>query len=244
MAFYGVSARNNGQMAAIQALLNDKPFTFLTGPAGVGKTLIAQAVGLHRMVEARDYRKLMYTRMQTQVGVNLGALPGDAAEKTYPFMRPFLDNFDAMDVGAKRAYEYCRSGDADKQRIVFDAIQTMRGGSFMHMYVMADESQNLDTHVICTLGTRPAAGTKIVFLGNFAQVDDPKLRRPESNGLYQLLSGLYDRPEAAQYFDHVNLTQVERSPIVSIVEDILRNHDMPAEFAALEARGNVKEEAR
>jgi predicted ribonuclease YlaK len=238
MAHYGVSAKNEGQRSAIRALSNDKPLLFLTGPAGTGKTLVTQAVGLHRLTEAQDFRKLMYTRMQTQIGVDLGALPGTVGEKTYPFMRPFLDNLDAMDASAKRAYHYFTTGGEDKQRIFFDAIQTMRGGSFMQMFVMTDEAQNLDTHTIATVATRPVTGTKIVFLGNFAQIDDERLRKPETNGLYRLLAGLYDKG-AHEYFDHVNLTEVMRHPVVDVVEQILRNHDMSPDFAALEALGNV-----
>ncbi|TCM89631.1 PhoH-like protein [Paenibacillus sp. BK033] len=238
MAYYGVTAKNEGQRVAVRALLNDKPLLFLTGPAGTGKTLITEAVGLHRLTEAQDFRKMMYTRMQTQIGVDLGALPGSVDEKTYPFMRPFLDNLDAMAPEAKRAYHYLTTGGEDKRKLFFDAIQTMRGGSFLHMFVMTDEAQNLDTHTISTVATRPADGTKIVFLGNFAQIDDHRLRTPETNGLYRLLAGLYEAG-AFEYFDHVNLTEVMRHPVVDVVERILRNHDMPAEFATLEARGNI-----
>jgi predicted ribonuclease YlaK len=237
LAYYGISARNDGQRAAIRALTNDKPLLFLTGPAGTGKTLLAEAVGLSRLTE-HDYRKMMYTRMQTQVGESLGFLPGDVAEKTYPFMRPFLDNLDAMEPAAKRTYTFMTSGGEDKRRLFFDAIQTMRGGSFLSMFVMTDEAQNLDTHTIGTVATRPSDGTKIVFLGNFAQIDDDRLRRTETNGLYRLLAGLYDIG-AYEYFDHVNLTEVMRHPVVDVVERILRNHDMAPEFAELEARGNV-----
>lgn len=238
MAYWGVSPRNAAQWHAIKALENDKPLLFLTGPAGTGKTLIAQAVGLHRLSERRDYRKMMYTRMQTQIGIDLGALPGDVGEKTYPFMRPFLDNLDAMAPEAKRAYHYLTAGGEDKKQLFFDAIQTMRGGSFLYMFVMSDESQNLDTHTIATLATRPSDGTKIVFLGNFAQIDDERLRTPTTNGLYRLLSGLYE-VGAHEYFDHVNLTEVQRHPVVDVVERILRNHAMPTEFEALEKRGNI-----
>lgn len=239
MPYYGVTAKNEGQRAAVRALLNDKPLLFLTGPAGTGKTLITEAVGLHRLTEAQDFRKMMYTRMQTQIGVDLGALPGSVDEKTYPFMRPFLDNLDAMAPEAKRAYHYLTAGGDDKRKLFFDAIQTMRGGSFLHMFVMTDEAQNLDAHTISTVATRPADGTKIVFLGNFAQIDDDRLRTPETNGLYRLLAGLYDA-SAHEHFDHVNLTEVMRHPVVDVVERILRNHDMPVEFAELEALGNVK----
>jgi MoxR-like ATPase len=51
MAHFGITAKNEAQKRTLQALNNGKPFTFLTGPAGMGKTLIAEAVGLEHTVE-------------------------------------------------------------------------------------------------------------------------------------------------------------------------------------------------
>jgi predicted ribonuclease YlaK len=237
MTCWGITARNEAQKVAIRALLNDKPFVFLTGPAGTGKSLVAQAVGLERTVERKDFAKLVYTRLQAQLGMEIGHLPVDINEKTYPFVRPFLDNLEAMSPESKQIVQYLMAG-GDKARVFFDPIQTMRGGSFHRAYIIVDETQNLDVGTIHAVATRLATGSKMVFYGNFAQIDTPKLRKPETNGLYRLLSGLYER-NAHDYFDHVNLTEVERHSAIAIVEDILRNHEMALEFAELEARGNV-----
>jgi predicted ribonuclease YlaK len=237
MTCWGVTARNEAQKVAIRALLNDKPYAFLTGPAGTGKSLVAQAVGLERTVERKDFGKLVYTRLQAQLGMDIGALPGDISEKTQPFMRPFFDNLEAMSDESKQIVQYLMTG-GDKAKIVFDAIQTMRGGTMHHTFMIIDEAQNLDVATMHGVATRLGKRSKFVFCGNFAQIDTPKLRKPETNGLYRLLSGLYKR-NAHDYFDHVNLTEVERHPAIAIVEDILRNHEMAPEFAELEARGNV-----
>jgi predicted ribonuclease YlaK len=238
MAFFGVSARNAEQKAAMQALINQKPFTFLTGPAGSGKTLIAQAVGLDRTIEKLTYRKMIYTRLQAQVGMDVGALPGDLSEKTYPFIAPFMDNLEVMSNKANEIKRYLTEGDEDKRKVFFDSIQTIRGRSLNHTYVMYDEIQNVDTHTIWAMATRPGLNAKFVFLGNFSQIDNPRLRNTKNNGLYKLLNGLYEEG-AHQYFDHINLTETQRHPVVEVVEEILRNHEMPKEFAELEARGNI-----
>lgn len=238
IAFFGITARDESQKALMQALINDKPFTFVTGPSGCGKTLIAQAVGLERVIEEQCFRKMIYTRMQTQVGENLGALPGDINEKTFPFISPFMDNLEEMSDEAGLIKQYILAGNDDKRKIFFDPIQTVRGRSLNHTYLLADETQNLDVFTIAALATRPGINAKFVFVGNFAQIDNAKLRVPEKNGLYRLLKGLYDR-EAHEYFDHINLTEVQRHPAVTIVEDILRTHEIPQEFIELEARGNV-----
>lgn len=224
----------------MQALINDKPFTFVTGPSGCGKTLIAQAVGLEQVIENQRYRRLIYTRMQIQVGENLGALPGDIDEKTFPFIAPFMDNLEVMTDNAGVIKQYILAGDESKRKVFFDPIQTVRGRSLNHTYLIADEIQNVDADTITAIATRAGENTKFVFVGNFAQIDKPQLRRPENNGLYRLLKGLYDAG-AHDYFDHINLTEVKRHPVVSIVEDIMRTtSDIPAEFTELEARGNVR----
>ncbi|MRX54671.1 AAA family ATPase [Bacillus idriensis] len=225
----------------MQALINDKPFTFLTGPAGTGKSLVAQAVGLDRTIERLKYRKLIYTRLQTQVGMDVGALPGDINEKTFPFIAPLMDNLEVMSAKANEIKRYLTEGDDDKRKVFFDSIQTIRGRSLNHTYAMIDECQNLDIHTMAAIATRPGAGAKFVFMGNFSQVDNAKLRNTKANGLYRLLSGLYEK-NAHQYFDHVNLTEVQRHPVVEVVEEILRNHEMAEEFAELEARGNADQE--
>lgn len=238
MAFFGITSKNDAQKALMQALINDKPFTFVTGPAGCGKTLIAQAVGLERVVEEQRYRKMIYTRMQTQVGENLGALPGDIDEKTYPFVAPFMDNLDVMSDMSAVIRRYILDGDEDKRKVFFDPIQTIRGRSLNHTFLLADEVQNIDIHTFAAIATRPGLNAKFVFAGNFSQIDSPRLRNPHNNGLYQLLKGLY-AADAHDYFDHVNLTETQRHPVVALVEGILRNHDVAPEFEALEKRGNV-----
>ena len=93
MAFFGVASRNLEQKEALRALSNKKPFVFLTGKAGTGKTLLAEAVGLEHTVEERRYRKLIYTRLQVPLGREVGHLPGDIQEKSALYMQPFVDNF-------------------------------------------------------------------------------------------------------------------------------------------------------
>lgn len=217
----------------MQALSNSKPFTFITGPAGGGKTLIAQAVGLEHTLEDRRYRKLVYTRLQAQMGKDVGAIPGDLNEKTYPFMRPFVDNLDVMSQRPKEILEYELN-----DRIFFDPVQTMRGGTQHYAFVLADECQNFDAPTMHGLATRIGEGSKFVFCGNFSQVDVKQLRDPKHNGFYQLLKGLYDEG-AHDYFDHINFTETQRHPVVEVVEGILRNHEMAPEFEELESRGNV-----
>jgi predicted ribonuclease YlaK len=243
IGYWGVTSRNSEQKAALQALDSAKPYVFITGPAGGGKTLLTQAVALERTLETRSFRKIIYTRLQTQVGADLGALPGDINEKTYPFIAPFLDNLEVLcgndRVKSDAVHLYITANDDKRRKVFFDPIQTVRGRSLADTFLIVDEVQNLDVATIHALATRITSTSKIVFLGNFAQIDSAKLRTPERNGLYVFLRGLYEQDTEKRYFSHVNLTETQRHPAVDLAEGILRDNTFNDRFAALETKGAV-----
>lgn len=243
MAYFGVVARNEEQKIAMQFLDNDKPFTFLTGNAGTGKNMISQAVGLENTMETQNYNRMIYTRLQIQLGAHVGYLTGDLNGKTEPFMLPFLDNLDKMDNSDKKIIKDYLFGEKDsrKQKIFFDSVQTLRGRSLSHTYFLLDEAQNTDVHTMEAIASRIDEGSKFVFVGNFAQIDEHKLRNPDKNGFYQLLKGMYEAPNGDQYFDHIHLQENQRSPVVSIVENIFKSNDKLAEtFVELEKKGTIE----
>lgn len=242
MAFFGITAKNDEQKLALQTLTDGKPFTFLTGPAGTGKSLLSQAVGLEQVIEDKDYRKLIYTRLQVEIGLSQGFLPGDAEAKLYPYIAPFMDNLEVMDETSNVKDFILFSGeDESRKKVFFDSIQSIRGRSLNNVYFIIDEAQNLDVNTISAIATRAGRNSKFIFLGNFAQCDDRKLRTPESNGLYQLLNGLYEKDKDKTFFSHVNLTKVQRHPVVEVVESILRTSDnVDQRFIDLEKKGDLK----
>lgn len=246
MSYFGITAQNEEQKLALQALTDDKPFTFLTGPAGTGKSLLSQAVGLEKVIEEQEYRKLIYTRLQVEIGTPQGFLPGDAEAKLHPYVAPFLDNLELMDSTGMIKDSILYMGDNDsKKKVFFDSIQSIRGRSMNQVYFIIDEAQNLDINTISAIATRVGkAGklSKFIFLGNFAQCDDKKLRTPEANGLYQLLNGLYEKDPYQKFFSHVNLVEVQRHKVVELVEEILRTNDnIDQRFINLENKGSLLE---
>ncbi len=246
MAYFGITAQNEEQKLALQALTDNKPFTFITGQSGCGKSLLSQAVGLEKVIEEQEYRKLIYTRLQIEIGTPQGFLPGDSEAKLHPYIAPFLDNLEVMDSTGNIKDSILYMGDNDsKKKVFFDSIQSIRGRSLNQVYFIIDEAQNLDINTIAAIATRvgkSGKSSKFVFLGNFAQCDDKKLRTPECNGLYQLLEGLYKEDPTGKHFSHVNLQKVQRHEVVGIVEKILRTVDnIDPRFVELEAKGNLEE---
>lgn len=234
MSFFGISARNTGQKRLGEACKSNVPIIIGTGRAGTGKSLIAQAVGFDTVFEEKRWSmqtgKFVYTRLQVEVGTPLGFLPGDLHEKSNPFFRPFWDNLHLLDKGS---YMLNYLG----TNIVLDTIQTVRGGTYRDSYLVVDEAQNLDRATMTAIGTRLATGSKLILLGNFAQIDVPDLMNPEKNGFYKLVKGLYDSGRH-DMFTHVHLTEGERGTIADLVESIMvPEQDINAKFKELEERG-------
>lgn len=235
MSFFGISARNTGQKRLGEACKSQTPIIIGTGRAGTGKSLIAQGVGFDTVFEEKRWgktSKFVFTRLQVDVGKAVGFLPGDLQDKSNPYFRPFWDNLSLMDKG-----DYMKNY-LGKQ-IFLDAMQTVRGGTYHDSYLVVDECQNLDNATMTAIGTRLALGSKLILLGNFAQIDVPSLMKPENNGFYKLLNGLYQR-EAYDMFTHVHLEKGERGPIADLVESIMvPEQEINPVFTALEKRGLV-----
>lgn len=242
MGYRGITAKNEEQKHLCRALESNKPFTFVTGPAGTGKTLLSVAFAVDRVFGRRSIKRVSYMRLQVSAGSELGFLPGTLAEKNAPYMRPFLDSYlklDDMPVQPD-AFDGTMIGKGADDRIVFETIQTMRGGTLDDQIVIIDEAQNLDIQTMTLIATRVGENSKVIFLGNFAQIDDPHGRysKPETNGLFTLLSRMYSEG-GDRFFNHVHLEEVLRSPAAAFVERVMREKEMDPTFARLEAHGKV-----
>lgn len=242
MAYRGITAKNDEQKHLFQALESNKPFTFVTGPAGTGKTLLSVAFGVDRVFGRRNIECLSYLRLQVSAGSELGFLPGTLEEKNAPYMRPFLDSYLKLhDIPVQpEAFDGTIVGKGADPRVRFETIQTMRGGTLDNQIMIVDEAQNLDLETITLIATRAGENTKLIFLGNFAQIDDPHGRysTPGTNGFYTLLSRMYSEG-GDRFFNHVHLDEVLRSPAAAFVERVMREQEMDPVFAALEKRGEV-----
>jgi len=217
-AVWGIQARNREQNFALNLLLDpDVDFVTLVGMAGTGKTLLALAAGLEQTLDDRLYSEIIMTRVTVPVGDDIGFLPGTEEEKMTPWMGALMDNLEVLTAsGHAGSWERQATSDLLQNRIKVRSVNFMRGRTFLHRYLIIDEAQNLTPKQLKTLITRAGPGTKIVCLGNIAQIDTPYLSATTSGLTY-----VVDRFRGWPHSGHIILTRGERSRLADYASEAL-----------------------
>ncbi|PXW27320.1 PhoH family protein [Paraburkholderia caballeronis] len=216
---WGITARNREQNFALNLLMNpDIDFVTLLGQAGTGKTLVALAAGLAQVLDDKRYNEIIVTRATVPVGEDIGFLPGTEEEKMQPWMGAFDDNLEVLQKTDDAAGEWGRAATQEliRSRLKVKSMNFMRGRTFVDKYLIIDEAQNLTPKQMKTLVTRAGPGTKIVCLGNIAQIDTPYLTEGSSGLTY-----VVDRFKGWAHSGHVTLARGERSRLADYASDIL-----------------------
>jgi len=216
---------NLGQRCLIDALLNpDISLVTCYGHAGTGKTLVAVAAGLHEMFNRR-YNGITVSRPVVAMGDQLGFLPGSLDEKMRPWLQPIHDALDllmrpntplgprrkqqpkaggAPPVAAKKPYELLM----EQGILEIEALCYIRGRSIPNRFFILDEAQQLTPQEAKTIVTRMSRDSKLVLVGDPAQIDNPYVDS-RSNGLVYTRNRLKGQPFVA----HVALNRGERSEL-------------------------------
>ena len=218
-AVWGVTARNREQNFALNLLMDpDCDFITLTGTAGTGKTLMTLAAGLSQVMDDRRYTEIIVTRVTVPVGEDIGFLPGTEEEKMSPWMGALDDNLEVLSRTDGGAGEWGRAATNDlvRSKIKIKSLNFMRGRTFLNKFVIIDEAQNLTPKQMKTLITRAGPGTKIVCLGNLAQIDTPYLTEGSSGLTYAV-----DRFKGWPHSGHVTLARGERSRLADFASEVL-----------------------
>lgn len=217
---WGVVARNREQNFGMNLLLNpDCDFVTLLGQAGTGKTLMALAAGLTQVLETKRYTEIIITRVTVSVGEDIGFLPGTEEEKMLPWMGALEDNLEVLNMGdGDGNNEWGRASTMEliRSRIKVKSLNFMRGRTFLNKYLIIDEAQNLTPKQMKTLITRAGPGTKVVCLGNIAQIDTPYLTEGSSG-----LTFVVDRFKGWPHSGHVTLQRGERSRLADYAGEVL-----------------------
>lgn len=218
-AAWGVTSRNREQNFALNMLMDPEiDFVTLTGTAGTGKTLLALASGLIQVLDERRYTEIIVTRATVSVGEDIGFLPGTEEEKMGPWMGALDDNLEVLGKTDTNAGEWGRAATNEliRSKIKIKSLNFMRGRTFLNKFVIIDEAQNLTPKQMKTLITRAGPGTKIVCMGNIAQIDTPYLTEGSSG-----LTFAVDRFKGWPHGGHITLARGERSRLADFASEVL-----------------------
>ncbi len=218
-AVWGVTTRNREQNFAMNLLMDPEvDFVTLAGTAGTGKTLMALASGLTQVLDDRRYTEIIMTRATVSVGEDIGFLPGTEEEKMGPWMGALDDNLEVLAKTETSAGEWGRAATNEliRSRIKIKSMNFMRGRTFLNKYVIVDEAQNLTPKQMKTLITRAGPGTKIICMGNLAQIDTPYLTEGSSGLTYAV-----DKFKGWPHGGHITLARGERSRLADFASEVL-----------------------
>lgn len=213
---WGLRPQDVYQAMALNLLLDpDIHLVNLTGSAGSGKTILALAAAIEMTLATKQYRRIIATRSTQGLDEDIGFLPGTEAEKMEPWLGAITDNLEALhfdDENSSSSIDYVLS----KVPLMFKSLNYIRGRSFQSSLIIIDESQNLTPHQIKTIVTRAGNGSKVICLGNLAQIDTPFLS-PTSSGLTYLT----ERFKGFAHGGNILLRGVPRSLLAQFAEENL-----------------------
>jgi phosphate starvation-inducible PhoH-like protein len=168
--------RNKNQESYVLKLLDEsKDIVFGIGPAGTGKTLLAVQVAV-KLFKEGVVDKIIVTRPAVSVDEDLGFLPGTLEEKMAPWTRPIFDVLKEYFTAAEI------TGMIQEGIIEISPLAYMRGRTFKHSFILADEMQNATPNQMKMLLTRLGEGSMMAVTGDLNQAD-----RLKDNGLIDFI---------------------------------------------------------
>lgn len=213
----GIKPLNDNQRIAFELLLDDSiRLVTLVGKAGTGKTLLAIATGLKKVLEEGQYSRVLVSRPVIPMGKDIGFLPGDKEEKLSHWMQPLFDNLEYILAVYKRQNVKSMDQLLSNKIIEIEALTYIRGRSLPGQYIIIDEAQNLSPHEIKTIVSRAGENTKIVLTGDPYQIDNPYLDS-NSNGLSFLVEAFKNQ----KLFGQIMLQKSERSELAELAAELL-----------------------
>lgn len=196
-----VSAKNAEQKEYLR-IMAQNTITFVTGPAGCGKSFLAVAYGLQQLFK-ENYERVVLTRPVVEAaGEKLGFLPGDMLDKINPYMMPIFDAMSQvvpMDTVNKLM---TKSGTERESIIRIIPLAFMRGCTFRNSFIICDECQNATVDQVRMLLTRIGEGSKMVLCGDTRQTD------------IHGINGLADSVELLDGIDEIGIANLSEESIV------------------------------
>ena len=188
---------NGGNQETYVSTIKNKVLTFGIGPAGTGKTYLAVALAVQKLVSG-EVEKILLVRPAVEAGEKLGFLPGDLNQKVDPYLRPLYDALYEM-LGFKEASQLIERNVIEVVPLAF-----MRGRTLNNSFIILDESQNATVEQMKMFLTRFGFGSKVVVTGDITQIDLPK----------NTLSGLVHSLDVLKSIEDVGLVEFDSKDVV------------------------------
>ena len=204
-----ISPRSPNQAAYIQAI-DEAELVFGLGPAGTGKTYLAVAKAVEKLIGG-EVDRIILSRPAVEAGEQLGFLPGDMREKVDPYMRPIYDALHDM-LPTQQVTKRMESGEIEVAPLAF-----MRGRTLANAFVMLDEAQNSTAVQMKMFLTRLGENSRMIVTGDLSQVDLPRGTR----------SGLRDAVDILEENDAIAVVRFTDHDVVrhSLVSQIVRAYE-------------------
>lgn len=177
-----ISPRSSTQAEYIRAI-DEAELVFAQGPAGTGKTYLAVAMAVDRLVSG-DVERIILSRPAVEAGEQLGFLPGDMREKVDPYLRPLYDALHDM-MPVDQVTRRLESGEIEVAPLAF-----MRGRTLANAFVILDEAQNTTAVQMKMFLTRLGENSRMVISGDLSQVDLPRGTRSGLRDAWDVLTGV------------------------------------------------------
>ena len=206
-----IFARTEKQKTYINNLAKNN-IIFSLGPAGTGKTYLAVAVAVSKLMSG-EVKKIILSRPAVEAGENLGFLPGDLKEKIDPYLIPLYDSLYEL-VGYEKMQKKIEDGTVEIAPLAF-----MRGRTLKDSFVILDEAQNATDTQIKMFLTRLGKNTTMVVNGDPSQIDLPGSK---SSGLLKSINILDDIDEIK--ITRFDTSDVQRHPLVSKIIDAYKKN--------------------
>jgi phosphate starvation-inducible PhoH-like protein len=199
-------AKTENQRKYVAALNNkNDSITAVIGPAGTGKTLLACNAAIQNLKDGK-IDKIIITRPVVPVEEEIGFLPGTIMKKMDPWTRPIIDIFEEY-YSKSQVTNMMLNG-----QIEISPLGFMRGRTFKHAFIIADEMQNSSPNQMYMLLTRIGTNSRMVITGDLDQSD-----KYENNGLKDFIKkyNALRSPYKNILLVHLNNNDIQRSELVS-----------------------------
>lgn len=187
----GLLPQNDDQKIMLECLLAPPeiaPMVVIKGPAGSGKTYSSIACSLSRLYNQKNtssigtpngiYEQIMMSAPMIDME-KIGALPGDKDDKMENYLQGIQDNvknyYRMVDPEEDLSKIYSQVNCLFGSRFIDLVPATfMRGRSLHKYFVICDEAQNYRPDLILDITTRSGKSSKVVFLGDPTQINNPE----------------------------------------------------------------------